>query len=159
MSGMKTHGIVALLIVMALAGFSETRAQQKGFGLGVMAGEPTGISFKAWLPGSSALDAGAAWSYFDEPSFHFHVDYLWHKFNLIPVGYGELPLYFGVGNRLKVHGYDDKAEFGFRAPVGIAYIFADGQFDTFTELVPIMDVYPATGIDFNAAIGIRYFFR
>jgi hypothetical protein len=155
---MKRIGILMIIIGIGLIG-SELKAQHKGFGLGFMAGEPTGLSFKAWLPHSSAIDGGAAWSYSYEPSFHLHVDYLWHKFDLIPVGVGELPLYFGVGNRLKFHDHDDHAEFGFRAPVGIAYIFANGQFDTFTEFVPIMDVFPDTDIDFNASVGIRYFFK
>ena len=156
---MKIPVILFVIVAIGLSGFSDIRAQHKGFGLGVMAGEPTGLSFKVWLPGSSALDGGAAWSYFHEPSVHLHVDYIWHKFNLFPVGVGELPLYFGVGNRFKIHASNDNADIGFRAPVGIAYIFANGQFDTFTEFVPIMDVFPATDLDFNMAIGIRYFFR
>jgi hypothetical protein len=150
--------VILIILAIGIAG-SEIKAQHGGFGIGFMAGEPTGLSLKGWLQPTQALDGGIAWSYFEEPSAHFHVDYLWHMFNLIPVGYGELPLYFGVGNRLKVHGYDEHAELGFRAPVGIAYIFADGQLDTFTEFVPIMDIYPATELDFNLAIGIRYFFK
>jgi hypothetical protein len=34
----------------------------EGFGLGVIVGNPTGLSFKVWTGGSSAFDAAAAWS-------------------------------------------------------------------------------------------------
>jgi hypothetical protein len=151
--------IILIAGCILCAGLTDTKAQHGGFGLGIMAGEPTGLSFKYWLSNSSAIDAGTAWSFTDYPSFHLHADYLWHKFDLIPVGKGELPLYFGLGNRLKISSGDDDSEFGIRFPVGWAYIFAEGRFDTFMEIVPVMDLFPATELNLNAAIGIRYFFK
>jgi hypothetical protein len=149
--------IIFLLVVsMSGAGAIETKAQHDGFGVGIMVGEPTGLSFKYWLSPSSALDGGAAWSFYDQASMHLHADYLWHKFDLIPVKKGELPLYFGVGSRLKIH---EKSEFGIRFPVGIAYVFAEGLLDTFAEVVPIMDLFPATEFGMNGAIGIRFYFK
>ena len=156
---MRILGIILIMCCFMCVGLTETRAQHGGFGLGIMAGEPTGLSFKYWIAPASAIDAGTAWSFSNHPSFHLHADYLWHKFDLIPVGKGELPLFFGVGNRLKIHQDGENSEFGIRFPVGLAYIFADGQFDTFTEIVPVMDLFPATEFDLNAAIGIRIYFR
>jgi hypothetical protein len=156
---MRIFSTILIVSCMLFGELTETKAQHGGFGLGIMAGEPTGLSFKYWLSTASAIDAGTAWSFYNHPSFHLHADYLWHKFDLIPVGKGELPLFFGVGNRLKVHTDEENSEFGIRFPVGLAYIFAEGQFDTFMELVPVMDLYPATEFNLNAAIGIRIFFR
>jgi hypothetical protein len=156
---MRVLYVILIIGFIACVGLTETRAQHGGFGLGIMAGEPTGISFKYWLSNSSAIDAGTAWSFRDYPSFHMHADYLWHKFDLIPVGKGELPLYFGLGSRLKIQSNEGDSEFGIRLPVGWAYIFADGRLDTFMEIVPVMDLFPATELNLNAAIGIRYFFR
>jgi len=146
-----------IIACIAFAGLTDSKAQHGGFGLGVIVGEPTGISFKYWLSNASALDGGTAWSMYDHPSFHLHADYLWHKFDLIPVGKGELPLFFGLGGRLKIHD-DDNSEFGIRLPVGLSYIFAEGKLDTFMEIVPVMDLFPATEFNLNAAIGIRYYF-
>jgi hypothetical protein len=147
-----------LLGCLLVAGFTESKAQHKGFGMGIMVGEPTGLSFKYWLSTASAPDGGVAWSFYDHPSFNLHADYLWHKFDLIPVGKGELPLYFGVGSRLKLQSDEGDSEFGIRFPVGISYIFGEGHFDTFAEIVPIMDLFPATMFNMNGAIGIRFYF-
>jgi hypothetical protein len=156
---MRVFGIILILGSLLCSGLTQTKAQHKGFGLGIMAGEPTGISFKYWFSATSAIDGGTAWSFYNHPSMHLHADYLWHKFDLIPVGKGELPLFFGAGSRLKIHTDEEHSEFGIRFPVGLAYIFADGQFDTFTEFVPVMDLFPATEFGLNAAIGIRIYFK
>ncbi len=156
---MRTSGKILITGIILFFTLTNIKAQHGGFGLGIMAGEPTGLSFKYWIAPASAIDAGMAWSFSNHPSFHLHADYLWHKFDLIPVGKGELPLFFGAGNRLKIHQDEDNSEFGIRFPVGLAYIFADGQFDTFMEIVPVMDLFPATEFDLNAAIGIRIYLR
>jgi len=155
----RTICILTIAIALQMTVFTGVKAQQGAFGLGVMVGEPTGVSMKIWLPGASAIDGGAAWSYFYKPSLHLHADYLFHIFNVIPTGgVGEMPLYFGVGTRFKVHANDEHPDIGIRAPAGISYIFANGALDTFTELVPIFNFFPATSIDFNMAIGLRYYF-
>jgi len=41
---------------------------------------------------------------------------------------------------------------------GINYLFEGVPLDIFLELVPILDLAPEMGFDFNGAIGIRYFF-
>ena len=47
---------------------------------------------------------------------------------------------------------------GARVPIGLAYIFAEDKLDVFLETVPVMNLFPSTDFDLNAAIGIRYFF-
>jgi hypothetical protein len=135
----------------------KVQAQEGGTGLGIMLGEPTGISFKTWISDRSAIDAGAAWSFTGEGAFHFHADYLWHNFSLIRIPEGKMPLYLGLGGRMKVHG--DDFYLGARIPIGLAYIFAEDRLDVFLETVPIMNLIPATEFDFNAAVGIRFFFN
>jgi len=53
--------ILTIAIALQMTVFTGVKAQQGAFGLGVMAGEPTGVSMKIWLPGASAIDGGAAW--------------------------------------------------------------------------------------------------
>jgi len=129
--------------------------QGRGFGLGFILGEPTGFSFKHWLSGTNAIDGGAAWSFGDKGYFHLHVDYLFHKYNLIKVEKGRLPLYYGVGGRI---GFARTTRVGVRGVVGLNYHFQDAPFDAFMELAPILDIVPATRFTLNGGIGMRFFF-
>jgi hypothetical protein len=82
---------------------------------------------------------------------------LWHKFDLSSVPEGQLPVYLGVGGRVKFRdNEDDRA--GFRFPIGISYIFDDLPMDVFFEVVPIIDFTPSTRGSFNLALGARWWF-
>jgi len=165
-----------IIITLAACLFcSAAFAQKSGFGLGIIVGEPTGITGKYWLSSKSAIDGAIAWSLHGE-SLHLHGDYLIHKFDVFKVSKGSLPLYFGVGVRVRFddyehyydhhdhHYYDDHydndhhARIGIRIPVGLDYLFAHDPIDIFFEIVPILDLTPDTDFGFNAAIGFRYFF-
>ena len=145
---------VVCIVFSSLSGL--LMAQEGGTGIGIILGEPTGISFKTWISDRSAIDAGAAWSFPGAGAFHTHVDYLWHNFSIIKLPEGKMPLYFGLGGRMKVSGRD--VFLGARVPIGLAYIFVGDRLDVFVETVPVMNLFPATGFDLNAAIGIRFFF-
>jgi hypothetical protein len=137
---------------MILAG---SAAAQGNFGLGIIVGEPTGVSAKLWLTDRTAVDAAAAWSFSDEAAFHLHADYLFHNFDLISVEQGRLPVHFGIGGRVK---FEDDSKFGVRIPIGLTYIFDGAPLDVFFEVVPILDLVPDTEFTANGAVGIRYFF-
>ncbi len=64
------------IILLLLA--SSAMAQDRGFGLGVILGEPTGLSGKYWTSSTNAIDGGLAWSFRHAGFFHVHADYLWH---------------------------------------------------------------------------------
>jgi len=130
--------------------------------LGVILGEPTGLSGKLWLDRTDAIDAAAAWSFGNHEAFQLHADYLIHRYDVfegIDPAYGKLPLYFGIGGRFKSHGgRDDRAIAGVRVPVGVTYLFARVPFDVFGEVVPTLDVAPETEVRLNVAIGGRFYF-
>ena len=137
-------------------------AAPSGFGLGIIVGEPTGLSAKAWMGGNAAVDAAAAWSFYRHSALHVHADFLLHNFGLIPVSAGELPLYYGIGGRIKFIEHDeddDKIQLGVRVPVGLEYLFQDAPFGLFVEVVPLLDLVPDTDFDFNGGIGCRFYFR
>jgi hypothetical protein len=150
---MKKGVLIFGLAIMLFSGVA--RSQDKDFGLGIILGEPIGISAKKWLDDKSALDGAVAWSLVTPSSFHFHADYLYHDFNLFNVNKGKLPLYFGIGFRIRI-GNEDRI--GIRIPVGICYIFEQSPLDTFFELGPVLDLTPATKLRLTASVGIRYFF-
>ncbi len=145
-----------LILALALVLFSGVaRSQDKDFGLGIILGEPTGISAKKWLDDKSALDGAVAWSLVTPSSFHLHADYLYHDFNIFDVKKGKLPLYFGIGFRIRI---GDEDRIGIRVPVGISYIFEQSPLDIFLELGPVLDLTPATKLRLTSSVGIRYFF-
>jgi hypothetical protein len=130
-------------------------AYNRDFGLGAILGEPTGISLKKWLGQTTAIDAAVAWSFFNNDSLYFHVDYLVHNFNLLKTKRGKLPLYYGIGGRIHA---EDKSRVGVRIPVGLNYTFDKAPLDIFAEIGSVLDLVPSTEVSFTAFIGIRYFF-
>jgi hypothetical protein len=142
--------VLGLLLLVAPAA-----SQGTGFGAGVIVGEPTGISLKNWLSRRTAFDIGVAWSFSNEDAVHIHADYLVHKFGVFKVEKGEMPLYFGIGGRIK---FEDDVKVGVRIPIGTDYFFVDAPIDLFFEVVPLLELAPDTDVDVNAGLGIRYFF-
>jgi hypothetical protein len=144
-----------LLIGFVLLSVSSGFSQYQGIGLGIILGEPTGITAKHWLDRTTAIDAAVAWSFVDGGAFHIHADYLLHNFNLISVESGKLPFYYGIGGRIKTLS---DVNLGVRVPLGLSYIFTDVPVDIFLEIVPLLDLIPKTNFRLNAAIGSRYYF-
>jgi hypothetical protein len=126
------------------------------FGVGVMVGEPTGLSLKYWLNETWAIDGGIASSFHRDTGLQLHSDALWHAFDLFDVSEGRLPLYLGVGGRVKFRDGDDV--FGIRVPIGISYMFDHRPIDVFLEVAPILDLAPSVRGDFNVALGARFWF-
>jgi len=149
---------LALIVFMAVILSTAAVARDGDFGLGVIIGEPTGLSAKAWLSSKSAVDFAAAWSFEKHAKFHLHADYLLHSFRLIKVEKGELPLYFGVGGRLILREHDHDDLVGIRIPVGLEYFFDELPLDVFVEVVPVVNLAPDTDADMDGGIGIRYMF-
>jgi len=70
-------------IVLVIVMFSNlSLAQSKGFGLGVIIGEPTAISAKYWTSNNTAFDFGLGYSLEKRSRMHFHADYLFHSKNI-----------------------------------------------------------------------------
>src|SRR5689334_8971191 len=116
---MKRFALAAVLLL----GPCSLHAQESP-GVGVILGEPTGISAKFWLDKTEAIDAAAAWSFGNQDSLQLHANYLLHRYDAffgIDPQYGKLPLYFGLGLRYKSgeNGGDDR--FGVRVPIGVTY--------------------------------------
>ncbi len=130
-------------------------------GIGFIVGEPTGISGKLFITENTAFDAGAAWSLVKNSNFHLHADYLRHNFSVLKrefgITEGELPLYFGIGGRVRFD--DDESRVGVRLVAGVSYIFDNAPLDVFFEIAPIMDLAPKTELNFNAGAGLRFWFE
>ncbi|MDO9575313.1 MAG: kelch repeat-containing protein [bacterium] len=128
--------------------------KNRRLGMGLIIGEPTGLSAKLWITENSALDGAIAWSFVNGGCLDLHADYLLHRYNILKIRKGELPLYYGIGARVN---FRDKTTVGLRGVVGLEYIFDTIPIDLFLEFAPILNLIPDRNFRFNAAIGIRYF--
>jgi hypothetical protein len=145
-----------IVIVLSLIIFcAAAQGQSRGLGVGLILGEPTGISMKYWSGRTNAFDFAFAWSLQHSGWIYIHSDYLWHAFNVINVSRGALPIYYGVGGAL---GLNDETSLGVRGVAGLNYLFSGVPLDAFLELVPLLFLAPKTEVEFHGAIGIRYFF-
>jgi len=146
-------------LILALASNALAFDGKKRFGIGVIAGDPDGITGKFRLKNNRAIDFGFGWKTSGDKEYQFYGNYLIYKYGLIEVPQGKLPIYFGAGARFITYSEDDKdSEFGLRIPVGIEYIFWESQLGAFLELVPVLCLTPDTEFEFGGGIGIRFFF-
>lgn len=150
-SAIKTFFAGLLFVILA----SGVRAQQSGFGIGIILGEPTGVSFKSWIAPNGAIDAAVAWSLRTD-YMHLHADYLRHSFKLIDVSQGKLPVYYGLGAKIV---FANDPIFGARIPLGLDYLFEDAPLDIFAEIVPELELIPETRGNLAGGVGIRYYFK
>jgi len=139
--------LVMILIVFA----GPVTAKGEGIGLGIIFGEPTGLSGKMWLGGNTAIVGAAAWSFGDNGAIHLHADYLFHKNDLLEFA----SLYYGLGVKVKL---TDDVQLGIRIPVGLVHKLNDAPIDIFLEIVPGVNLVPSTGFGVNGGLGARYYF-
>ena len=141
------YAVIALCLFFAVP---VSVAQERGFGFGVIIGEPTGFSAKLWSSPVNALDFGFGCSvggdrldkysgnYDGGGRVHFHMDYLWHSFEAIHSDV-RLPVYYGVGGRFN-NGAGYNSSLAIRGVFGIAWLAREAPVDMFLELVPTLQL-------------------
>lgn len=147
--------VLSMALIGLIFGLVESAEAQSRHGnteLGVILGEPTGLSLKLWQSDRSAYDAAVAWSFGDNESVHVHADYLRH--NWLDVDNGSLALYYGIGARAL---FSNNSRMGARIPVGLQYILPSTRLSLFFEVAPTFDVIPETRFGVNGGLGIRFF--
>lgn len=157
---------LSAILVLLAAGAVPALAQTGGFGLGIIAGEPTGVCFKSWLSGSTALEGGAAWTFKGDGGVFLFADYVLHAFDIVDDTDADLDglmFTYGLGGKLHFRdneGPDDDEEIviGLRIPLGLCYPFEGAPVDMFVQLAPVMDVVPETELGLNGGIGARLYF-
>jgi hypothetical protein len=170
---MRRRGCVAasalLLCVLGLSG-EEARAagpQSRELGLGILLGEPSGLTGKYWLSVSQALDLHLSFDFSDE-AFAVVFDYLFH-FDIARLGNRkvELPFYVGIGGKLLVDADNkpgradednDDVRLGLRVPLGLSVLLTQAPLEFFGEVGLGISVIPRTVPDLDGGLGVRYYF-
>lgn len=151
-----------LTAMILTLGFSHA-AKAGDFGLGVMIGDPTGISGKVYRSKTHAVDGAVSWA-LNGDYFYLHGDHLWQKSAAFKLDRTALDFFFGLGVRLAFHDSSTskttKNDFllGVRGPVGLAYTFSDPRIELFGELALVMNLIKSTSVDFDGGLGARYYF-
>lgn len=146
--------LMGILIAAGTAGYAQN--QQSKVGIGVMIGEPTGITFKKWSSATTAFDLGLAWSIGRYDALHVHADYLWHNAGIFAeVDEGSLMPYVGIGGRLIF--LEEDARLGLRIPLGINYLFGEAPLEIYLEVAPVVNLVPDTDFDMTGNVGVRVY--
>jgi len=140
--------IITLFVTSAILALSSGGLKAQSTELGVIIGEPTGVSAKFWTSGRTAADLGVAWSLGGSGNMHLHSNYLWHFWMQSGTAF-----YLGLGGRLL---FKDDMEFAARIPLGLQ-LNLDRRLALFFELAPTLPIIPETGsgFDINGGAGVR----
>lgn len=140
---------------------SSGHAGPTGFGIGAIAGEPTGLTLGFGLNDRNKVQVHLSWSLANDRA-RASADYLFTITTLTaPDVAAPFPVYVGFGGVVGSQRwwYDgDTPVLGARVPVGIAMLPPSVPIEIFAELAPVLYLLPGTGIGLEGGIGVRYWF-
>jgi len=146
-----------LIILVIIFVLNSNYAQQKGFGLGIIIGEPTGLSAKFWTSSETAINLGLGYSFTSSNSIiDFYGDYVFHNKNMLKAE-ETFVVFYGPGASLKIR--ENNSRLGVRGVIGILWFPSGINIDLFIEAAPILDIIPETKFDFAGGVGGRYYFN
>lgn len=156
---MPTRRMAWLSVVLMAVLLHFPASAQESIGIGVIVGDPTGISFRAPLSGRTAVAGAVAWSFGRNDSLRMHMDYL-----LFPSGRTwrrTVRPYYGIGGKVWLiegnFSWEDDAWFGMRVPLGLDFQPGDAL-NFFVEIAPGLRLTPDTAFSLDGGIGVRYLF-
>jgi hypothetical protein len=170
--------IAAVLLLVASAGSASATEVGYGrkFGIGFVLGDPTGLSAKAWVGPTNALDFGLGfWGYgVNNPCFNnggncprfgyhsgtFNVDYLWQS-NIVR-STAQLDWHVGAGGRAVWWGGGCTAgcfNIAVRGPIGLDLMFNNPSFlEIFFEVALSFYLVPGFDLGPEGGLGARFYF-
>lgn len=151
------------VVLVVLFGLLLAAPLSADVGLGVILGDPTGLSALF----NNRIAAAVAWDVSNY--FHLHGDvWLIRRLLAEPVDW-----YLGVGGKVKFFHEGARGEgppwepekdappegvgVGVRVPVGVQW-YALPELEVFGEIVPGISLFPNTGFDMDVGIGVRCHF-
>lgn len=136
-------------------------APYRGFGVGVIFGDPTALALKARIDDNNALQFHAGWGFADPHGsrINLSLDYLAHFLIINPSadGAGALSPYVGVGGKIGLFERNPELTVGVRIPLGLSFFIARTPLELFAEVVPGVMLAPAVDPLVDGGIGLRYY--
>ncbi len=144
----------------------------KKFGIGVGAGQPSGVEFMWFFKEHHALHTNLGVGFQGKLHVRLNVDYLYH-IRVYQHQDFDLPIYFGAGLSFFVWTQYRYGEFyfwgadgqyvsyfgiGVRVPIGCSLQFHKTPIDVFFEVAPGAGLFPGIGAYVDGTAGFRYYF-
>jgi hypothetical protein len=147
--------IARLLVLLAVLWSAPARAESGSFGLGLILGQPTGVTGAYQLSDRTAIDAALGLGWVDDRDFYVHVEFLYYLPTLVSGNSVELNAYLGIGGFFFAH---NDPVFGARAPFGLSLDFTNVPLQIFLEASLLLAIVPDVDLDVRGALGFRYYF-
>jgi len=176
--------LLALSALLALA--SPARAAEPDasaahgpFGLGVLLGQPVGLSFKLFVAQDHAFQLGLGYDLVFRDAAFVTLDWIWHPVSIADTSVFELTWHVGLGAALGIwpvgHDYDCSApdplqpdlppvcrnawvQPGARVPLGFDLRFHEIPLDLYVEFAPGAFFYPRIEFLGQGGFGARWYF-
>ncbi len=159
---------ILTFLVMSALPLKSFAPMGRDFGLGIMIGEPTGLTAKIWTRQNTAFAISLGNSYLG--SFRVGLDYVWHfnAFNSsvvnlyagpgVAIGIGESSGWWYKNNDKYWYKQNDEIGLGVRGLFGINIVPRNTPLEFFGEIGIMVGMVPSTHTNAEGAIGIRYYF-
>ncbi len=154
--------LLATLLVWSTVADSQTYGK---LGVGFIAGEPTGVSWKYRYSHENALEGAVG--FLPDNGVRLDVNYLWHAHpfqnQFIGLDYGA-GLAMGPGrsdvttSRTSYFNRGENIGLGFRGVAGLNYTIPHAPLDMFVEAAPIWIVSPMSKTGLDTGFGMRVYF-
>jgi hypothetical protein len=149
------------------------------FGLGVLLGQPVGISMKLFVAPNHAFQLGLGYDLVLRDAGTVTLDYVWHPIPMASTRTLVLTWHIGLGGSLGVwpagHDYDCRdgdlvtpgiqpvcrtawVQPGVRAPLGFEVVLRDVPLELYAEFAPGVLVYPMIEFLAQGGFGVRWYF-
>ncbi len=148
--------IIVLSLCMTAGNIALSAQQIHPVGLGLVLGEPTGMSSEIRLDSINSLQTNLAWSFSPGGFFQVGSGYLRYFPGMFSGSKMLDALYAGAGVRTVFQ--DAREDIALRFPVGLASDFHDSMLRLFVEFAPMYNFHPIDEFDMNGALGLRFFF-
>ncbi|MEW5901512.1 MAG: hypothetical protein AB1715_08645 [Acidobacteriota bacterium] len=128
-------------------------AQAHHYGVGLILFEPSGVTARAWLGRSAAIDGAVGWSAERGYYLHIHADFLFYETRLARDRNLALSFYLGAGGKII---FRDEESAWFRIPLGLDFLLQRSPLEFFFELIPSFNF---SQLKVFGAVGFRYVFN
>lgn len=129
-------------------------------GVGVILGDPTGLSANYIFEPNRSVDAAIAYSFDNDDKLYLHSTYLFRNPNRVKLGgAANAGWYYGIGGRfIYEEDVKDNIRLGVRGALGANMNFKKIPIELFAELAPVVDIVKETDFGLDAGIGVRIYF-
>lgn len=144
-----------IVLLAALVWSVPARADSGSFGLGLILGQPTGVTGAYQLSDNTMIDGALGLGWVDDRDFYLHVEFDYFLPTLVRGNSVELSAYLGIGGFFVAH---HDPGIGARAPFGLSLDFTSVPLQIFLEASLLFLVVPDVDLDVRGALGFRYYF-